>query len=501
MGRTLCTLVCALSLLAMLPAVPQSQEPAAREVTVSFAALSRGYARPLRKTAHRLAQVPGISEATAIGASADYTQFRVMTTLEPKGLANALGGVLLFSEEGRVVIAPVDDARAKRAEARHGIDRIMRAILTKPRPSWRGGTSPGLLADADEIDEKLKKLEVDYRLLNGGSYKHTDYHIEEMWGGSEATYRVWVGSPNWVGLSVETGYFYGWEEPSDENEEAEEIPATFAGGLLQRGYQGDNFFWADSEGALLSGALGERAKMVPKAEGGEMLMVQDGKIWLQSILGAVSAYRVRHPNETIKQMPRGRGWSALSKLDEYGNLHRWSDDGYNNQCLTLDWSTNDKKQFVARIRVFHEHHPLYLEANLNVDEVAQANKDIGGKDSLTTLDVKDKINWVVDAEDSLEVFEKRRANAVRRMDNLRELMVKAAETHPLDQLCGNLGDEALRERIGIKFDEGEDLAPGAYTIRRQIMGDVEITVGSPRTGGMRWMLFNVKSGDVIRRYQ
>jgi hypothetical protein len=136
-----------------------------------------------------------------------------------------------------------------------------------------------------------------------------------------------------------------------------------------------------------------------------------------------------------------------------------------------------------------------------VDEVAAANRDTAGKDTLTTLDVKDKIKWIVDAEDSIEVFENRRANAVRRMDEMRQLLAKAAETHPLDQLCGNLGDEALRARLGIKFDEGEDLGPGEYTVRQQLLGDVEITVGNPRTGGMRWMLFNVKSGDVIRRYQ
>jgi hypothetical protein len=399
------------------------------------------------------------------------------------------------------VIAPSDTARVKRAEARHAIDRIIRAISATPRPKWRGGMEPGLFAEQQELSAKLKKLKIEPASLDGTNYKHTDYHIEEMWGGSEATYRVWAGAPTWVGLSVETGHFYGWSESPEEPEEPEEVPATFAGALLQRGYQGDTFYWADSEGATLSGALGERAKTMPQADGGKMLVVQDGKAWLQSILGAVSAYRVRHPNESMEQMPRGRGWSALSKLDEYGNLHRWSEDGYNNQCLTLAWTANDKKQFVASIRVFHEHHPLYLEGELNVDEVAAANRDTAGKDTLTTLDVKDKIKWIVDAEDSIEVFENRRANAVRRMDEMRQLLAKAAETHPLDQLCGNLGDEALRARIGIKFVEGEDLGPGEYTVRQQLLGDVEITVGNPRTGGMRWMLFNVKSGDVIRRYQ
>ncbi len=464
--------------------VRHSQNVESRDITLVLCGVCRGYARPMSATALRLEAVEGITSARAAAAGGDCLRFEIRTTLDGLGLARALGGELLDDRHGIVRVAPVGSERGIRAEAREAIARIAHAICAHPRQDGPGnGTF--LFNEDDDIAAKLRKLGLEPHSFDGPAYNHAEYNISEIWGGSNTSYRIWAGVM-WQGLPVYGSYDWGWDGMQAPSENRA-VPADewFVGAQLVRAYNGDTLHWTDAEGARLSHGLGERAR----TDGKGKLAVHDGKEWMEKVLAALARYRANHPRAGIGQMPRGRGWSVLGQLGDAHDLHRWGDEYvYDMQCISLEWQ-EEAGQLVCQLRAFHAGHAMYLHASMNVDK-AVATPD----------DVSSHVQWVVDAEAGPEVFARRREEARLRLKELRGALVKAAARHAPAELCGRLDDAALRERIGLAWQDGEYTAADVG-IQRQLLGDGAVTIGAPVTGGERWVLFNLQSGQVIRSFQ
>lgn len=496
--RAVFSLLCAVSLLAAVQAPAGAQDAAAREVTVLLAGVSRGYVRPLWRTALRVQGLPGIEKATALGAQADVITLRVTTTLNNTELAGVLQGTLTGADGDRIAVATNLDQRSRRAEARWAITRIIERINAQPKPNWSGRDAEALFAKTETIEKKLAKLGLEPGLLEGMHYKAKDYHIDENWYGSGGSYRVWAGD-KWQGVPIfDENYWWGGFEEEEAGDTFEVDPESkFVGAQLMRNYWYSGTQWADYEGAVLSSHLGERAKTT--FDGG--LIVHIGRSWYHDIFGAMVALSVREPKRTRDEMPKGRGWNIMAGLEERG-FERWGEPGYNLQAFLLEWPENEDDHLVARLRAHHPGHALYLDAEIDVTEaVAAFKKEKGAEKDPQTVDVKDRIKWHHAAEDSTEVFSQRRQEAITRIAEIQAAITKLAATTPLNELCGVLSDEALAKRLAVTFSAQDLYAPGQFVIRQQLFGDVEIACGEPKNGGTRWLLFNPKSGEVIRSYQ
>lgn len=504
--RHAAALITAALMLAALPHLTtqsqqEAEQPALREVTLQLAGVSRGYARPLSRTAERVRQLPGIQGAEAVSAGGDCIVLRVSTSMDNEALAAALGGVLLGGSSTLAVIAPVDNMRSRRAVARYTIMKVAAAIMEQPKPHWRDNDSAVLFTSRDSLDAKLRKLGLTIDLTGLPNYSPTDFRIEESWQGSGGTYRVWAGD-KWGGLPV---FDQGrWWTDDDSNSPATLEPdpeSNFVGAEISRSSWSSGLFWADLEGAILESPLGARAETTWD----DSLVIHAGKKWMEDILSAVVALRVREPERQIDAMPKGRGWNILSNLvndDEDDDLQRWGTQGYNQQALQLDWSEDDERQLSLRFRAHHPGHALYLDAQLDVDAAVKRYKSRDdAQDSPRRVDVSGDIRWLVNAEESVEVFKQRRQAVLDSMARLQTAVTEAAREHSLDVLCGSLSDEQLRGRLGFAPSGEHDLEAGQYVIRRQLFGDVEITAGEPKNGGTRWILLNPESGTVFRRYQ
>ncbi|MCB9931944.1 MAG: hypothetical protein H6841_00820, partial [Planctomycetes bacterium] len=154
--------------------------------------------------------------------------------------------------------------------------------------------------------------------------------------------------------------------------------------------------------------------------------------------------------------------------------------------------------------VHHPAHPLYLEAEVDTQAVIDAcagNLTKEEQRKLTRADLADALKWIAGAEADAEVFKRRRSEAAANFARIREALKNASATHSLDELCGSLDNAELATRLGIKLSQDGAFQPGEYRIRRQMLGDVEVSVGTARTGGRYWVLANAASGEVIRSNQ
>jgi hypothetical protein len=478
---------------------PGAAQNETREVELRLMALSRGYMRPMGATTDRLARLPGIEAVEALGGGGDAMRFKLTTSLSDQALAEALQLKLQSAGAGVVTLAAVDDDRARRAEARGVLMQIALAVMAQPKPSWRRDSTP-LFEGALNLKQKLERLGLKPALLQGNFYKPDDYHVEESWQGSGGEYRIWAGD-EWQGLFVRSDDWYY----VDEGEAGQSKPAMqdprFVGIRVYRSPWNSSLSWVDLEGLQLTGFGVSRDETDAAGE----LYLKQGADWLHNILRGLCALRVREPDRKMDRLPQGRGWVIISELggedeeDEFA-LQRWDLSQFNIQDFQLAWRDEDGR-LIANLKVHHPAHPLYLEAEVDTNMVVDNCKKTMSKAEMKKakrVDPGDALTWIVAAEESVEVFKRRRADAEANFQRIREALKKAAAIHTLDELCGSLDDAELIGRLGIELPKDAAFAPSEYRIRRQMLGDVEISVGTARTGGRYWMLANAAGGEVIR---
>lgn len=483
----------------LLPAFTAAgQEPQARSVELRLLSLSRGYSRPLGATAARIKELKGIEGVEALGFHGDAASFRVLTRLDNQALADALQLKLIGASGDRLALASEDSPRARRSEARSAVMQIALKIMAEPKPNWRVESEP-VFKDADSTLEKLARLGLPTDLLDGITYKTRDYHIEEEWLGQEGNYKIWAGE-KWEGVYVPSDE---WRE-EEEGEETDSAPpdpnSRFVGIRVYRSSWSTSLSWADHEGLLLTGFPGQRSDTDSSGE----LCVKRGADWLTAVLSAAGAARVRAPATAIENLPSGRGWEAISNLrdneSEEGDkdISQWDIPNFELQCLRLDWR-DDNGRWIARATAHHSYHPFYLEAELDSQAVLEAYKSLPGdaRAKLRRVDTSAAIQWIVGAEKDAGVFHARRQEAAANAQLVCAALKDALREHPLDALCGRLDDAELCKRLGLKLVASAFKA-GDYTIRRQMLGDVEFSVGDVRTGGRCWTLLNAAEGKVIR---
>jgi hypothetical protein len=352
------------------------------------------------------------------------------------------------------------------------------------------------------LKEKMEVLGLSYAALEGGLYTQKDYHIDERWEGSGGEYRLWAGD-KWEGIYVPSDDWYYPDSEDGEKPAKPDPESRFVGLRIYRGSWQNSMTWVDQDGLLLTGFAGRRDETDASGE----LSVKRGAEWMTNILKAVAGYKVRNPKSKTSELPQGRGWSILSNLRDEDNennnqdIERWDIQNYEVQCINLEWREDDGRQ-IAILTAHHDFHPFYLAAELDLQPIVEAHAKLDAKarKAIRRPDIDSGLTWIAGAEDSLEVFERRRVEARTQCTALFEAIRKAAAAHSLDALTGRLDDPELIKRLGIEFKPVEFKA-GDYEIRRQMLGDVEICVGSPRTGGRMWLLANVAEGKIIRSSQ
>jgi len=485
----------ALLALPMLLAPAQAQDEAARVVELRIVALSRGYMRPMKNTADRIRQAEGIESCEALGYGGDAARYKVTTRLDDDGLARVLQLNILGRGKDFLTLSNSENQRARRAEARGVITQIALAITRQPKPSWDSDSEP-MFNSGDNVNERMRRLELDPELLKGTFYKPADYHIEEEWDGSGGTYKIWAGD-RWEGVYVPSDDW--WRE--GEMEEPDSQPqgdSRFVGIRIYRSPWSNSMSWVDTEGLLLDSTAGERSE----TDGDGVLLVQHGADWLRDIMCAAVAFLVRDPKLSIDRLPGGRGWNIFNLFDEENpKIDRWDLQHYDRNALTLKWREEEGRK-IANLRAHHPAHAFYLELEVDATAVLEDYKQRAQDENLdlktvTEVEPGDALTWICGAEESVEVFRARELEAEASFKLIRDALQTASKTHPLADLCGRLDDEDLRARLGIelKFDS---YASSDYEIAAQMLGDVEVTVGSVRTGGRSWMLLNASSGIVIR---
>ena len=473
----------------------QAQDTAPRVVELRIVAMSRAYMRPMKSTAERIAKVEGIESCEMLGFGGDTARFSVTTKLDDKALASALQLSILGRGEEFLTLSNADNNRAKRAEARGILTQIALAISNQPKPSW-DNTSEPLFQDSDTVKDRMRRLDLNPSLLGGTFYKPADYHIEEQWDGNSGTYKIWAGD-SWEGVYVPADDW--WYEGEEEDAGAQpDLDSRFVGIRVYRSPWSNSMTWVDSEGLSLDGYAGDRGE----TDSDGVLHVQHGATWLRDIMSAVVAILVREPKRSIDRMPSGRGWNIFGEFDgDNPKIDRWDLEHYDRDNLNLKWRQEDGRKY-ANLRAHHQAHPFYLELDVDATGVVEGYKKRAADEDLELKTVQEAdldghLNWICGAEESAQVFREREREAAENFDLIRKALTEAIKTHVLGELCGNLGDEELLTRLGIELS-GEHFAPGDYTLRAQMLGDVEISVGNVRTGGRNWTLVNAAGGNVIR---
>jgi hypothetical protein len=482
--------ICLLLLvLAAVTARAQDAAPPERTLEIHLHALSRGYMRPLVTTLERIAALPGISAVTTDGYAGDVLRLTVTTTLNDDGLAAAFQLRRVGGNARRVVLAPDDSERVMRAEARAVLLEIARAIAQHPKPEWGRPTEP-LFAQDSGLEAQLRVLGLNVAIARGVHYMPADYHLEEEHERFNVTYRLWAGSPNWSPEVLDDPWSYMGRRGSEPSP----YSPRFVGLQITRSSWQDETRWVDRDGARMNTYPVTRAETM---RGGK-LVVQDGAEWMTRILSRAVAVHVADPRRALEDMPRGRGWAIFNAI-EANELQRWNADvGFHNNCLEMSWQVRDSDDhWICKLTAFHDGHPFFLHAE--VDATAVASAYAGRKEATAELreaELGTALVWVVGAESGPEVFVRRRAEASAAMERLLKALKAKVGQGSVDAWLGALTPErAAGLDPGLKF---ELFAAGEYTITRQALGDVEIAVGSPKTGGRRWLLGNVATGKIIR---
>lgn len=474
----------------LLHAPSEAQQQTARVVELRVVALSRGYMRPLRTTAERIAKVEGIESCRMVGYAGDTARFSVSTRLENEKLAAALQLNILGSGTGFVTLGVGDDDRARRAEARGVLMQIALAISELPKPGAEGEDGP-LFATEDSLSEKMERLGLDPGLLNGTHYTPEDYHIEEMWDFDEGEYRIWAGDSFEIARDPDEGY---WDD-----EDTGRMPASdprFVGVRVYRSAWSNSMRWLDTEGLRLEGYAGSRSE----TDSNGKLYVQQGASWMRDVASAAVARYVNNPKQSIASLPQGGGWGILDSLEDR-ELERWDMNHYDVYTLRMNWRDEDDRRY-ATLTAHHDAHPFYLKLEVDASAVltdyqARAVEQGINLKELQRVELGDALTWIFGPESSVEVFREREREAADNFRLIREALKQAAGKHPLHELCGRLDDEGLRTRLGAELTF-ERFRAEDYRISPQMLGDVELTVGTDLTGGRHWALVNAAGGNVIR---
>lgn len=492
------SLVVAFTALLIAFVVIQAQDDT-RRLELRVVSASRGYMRPLRTTAERVKALPGLEETVAIGARAGMMRFALKTKLTDAQIAEAMGMEIVDAKKGQLLLAPPGDPQAFRAEARQAILAIADALHEK-RPGPEGnvaysGNDGGPVERTSltgSIEQRMKALGLDPKILDGKTYKAKDYHIE--WRGD--FYQIFAGT-KWEGLAVGRDNDYPDWSGGDESEALEPDPKSmFVGAKLQVSDWNAGFWWADLHGlALNESTVGRDA-----AYGGDRgkLLVQRGGERLVDFLQKAAKFRFEGENakKTVEQLPKGnigtnRKIAQAFRKEEDEDYYY--EQYYGNHTMTLTWFKDEAGHTRARIKAYHTRHTLHLDGDLDCDAAKDADFDFN----------KVEVHWVVAPETEAGVFERRRAEVVKGFDRIREALF-AMDALALAELRKSaVSGDAMLTALKLKAEDlkGEFFSAADYVVKPQMLGDFEIFAGSPLVGCESWTLLNLTDKTVIRSNQ
>ncbi|MCF6227535.1 MAG: hypothetical protein L3J82_02565 [Planctomycetes bacterium] len=505
-------LVAAFVVLAVTSAYSQDvpDAPATAVIEINIANLSRGYARPLRKTAQRMQALEGIEKVEMLGWVMGTASFKVTTSLDQEQLESALGLRFVCKTGTGMLFAPEVNASAKRAEARAVVSRISRAVLdlyenaeTKEDEDGNETYLP-VLQEYPRLKDKLKALNISIGGLDGKFYSIDDYHIEEESSSWELSCKIWAGD-NWYDFGGRRGYAAS-ETSTDERFVGMAISCTPYGGISKR--------WVDKDAAPRNEGIITRADKHTDPYGGrgfkdaedakEELVIKYAERVMKNYMAVAVSYWLHNPKKKIGELNSMDGWDLENWWDEKfegdSGLDNWRGwpRGLNRSNMNVNWLRKDGTlQLVGKIA--DESHPLFLHAVVDVSAVRDTYIIL---DELPEgkADIESEIEWVVGAEDE-SVFIERRANAKELHASIARLVFEYVNKPEAESLQGSLNNAALCQRIGYAHSADYSYKPEQLTLRVQLFGDIEISVGTPRTGGTFWALVNPKTGKIFRSHQ
>jgi hypothetical protein len=487
------SLVAAFSVALIFLAVMQAQD-ASRRVELRITDASRGYMRPLRTTTDRIAAIAGLESVTAIGARAGVMRFALKTTLSDEQIATALALEIVDAKDGKLLLAPPQSATASRAEARLAILAIADGLrkMGDAGPSERYGNGPG----GDErpgiggnMEQNLKALGLDSKLLEGKFYKTKDYHIDGNGGG----FLIYAGA-KWEGVAVGVNSEYGDYSGGDASETVEPDPkSNFVGARLSISSWNSGFWWADVQGLSLNESSITRDS--PSYRDKSKLEVQHGGERVVAVLQGAAKYRFEGDNakKAIESLLKGN----LGQNRKIQNALKLEEDNwepfYGQQTLTLSWFKDDAGHTRARVRAYHSRHPLHLDGDIDCDAANAAAFDFN----------KLEIHWNVGPEADAGVFERRRTEIAAGQTKIRDALFALDAAGLAEVRKAPLGGEALAAALKLKVEDlkGEFFSAADYNLRPQIFGDIEVAAGSPVVGCESWTLLNLAEKTTIRSYK
>ncbi|MDH5642156.1 MAG: hypothetical protein OEY28_12770, partial [Nitrospira sp.] len=496
----------------------ETESDATAAIELRLIGLSRGYVLPMAGSARRIAAIEGVDRAVPLGHKRFVSRYSVKTALPPAELAGALGLRLLHSTDKVALMGVAPDERIPDQEARTAILAIISRI-SELRPE-SGNDSPfgfpgfwgeeeevvqpkgPLFDDCENIADKMDVLGLPIGILQGRTFKPSDYHVEDDGG---ERFSVWVGSDQdrKQALSVESSG--GWYksirrgrglvviEGTDEDESAFKAPETpdpesrYVGAVYNAGWSDRVFYWDDIRGQKFNRFEYTRNASSYSEKYDRMVLLAESEVVKRLKLAV--AYRRRHPDMKVSRLPAGGGYGVISRLHEDKDWDRDWDAQIDLDNLYLSWRTDKETgNLIATSWAYHPGHPLYVSGLLDITEFG----DERGED-----EVKDSIDWIVRAEESTDVFEERRKFAEEVFTKAIEA-IKSMDDESRANMVGGLNDAALASKLGIDFGDAPVLDPGSFIIRTQAGGDLEISAGSHSTGGRYWCLFEAATGKVLR---
>lgn len=485
------------------PAEPE--KPATAVIEINIANLSRGYAQPLRKTAQRMQALEGIEKVEMLGWVMGTASFNVTTSLNQEQLESALGLRFVCTTGTGMLFAPEVNASAKRAEARAAVAQISRAIAELYENAETKEDEDGneiylpVLQKYPRLKDKLKVLNVSIDDLDGKFYAIDDYHIEESAGQWELGCRIWAGD-DWHDFSGRRNYTL------------DEMDERFVGMTVNcTPYSGISKLWVDKDAAPRNGGVITRADKYTDPYGGkefeggeEELVIKYAERMMNNYMAVAVSYWLHNPKQTIRELNGMSNWDYDNWWDENfeddSGINIWRDwpRGLDGSSIRVKWLGKDGAlQLTGKIA--DEDHPLFLHAVVDVSAVRDTYIIL---DELPEgkADIESETKWLVAAEDE-SVFIERRANAKELHASITKLVFEYMKKPEAEPFQGSLDDAALCQLIGYLHSAESSYEPEHIALRTQLFGDLEISIGTPRTGGRFWVLVNSKTGKIYRSHQ
>ncbi|MHC4841888.1 MAG: hypothetical protein ACYTDT_13200, partial [Planctomycetota bacterium] len=469
----------------------EAEESAADVVRVSIVGLNRRYAQPLRKTAQRIQQIEGIKKAEMLGWELSTASFALTTDLDQQQLASSVGMKFVCETTEGLLFAPEVNDAAKRAEARQVIKRIGLAVYdlyTKAKPEADEDNDEKflpLLEKLPRLKDKLSHLGIQIDDLEGKFYAADDYHIKEYPGWNDTTCRVWVGD-EWADFGSDQNGDWGYVEYNSGDENHPELDPRFVGMEVKNGpWSGTTKRWVDKEAAMAGGMVTRSDKE------DDELVIQTAAAKLVEYVGLAMSYQLHNPKKSVESLNNSNVWEMnqwfSSKFKkEAPDAWDWPAD-LDYESMQLSWERDDGK-LTLTAKVEYPGHPYHL--HLIVDATAVRDAYIV-KDEMPDgiADIDKQTEWIVDAEEE-SVFESRRAEASDIHERLIKLVGSYLKATDTEDVYGVLSDADLCKRLDYEHSAESRYLPGHISLRRQLFGDIEVTVGNSFTGGKYWVLFD-----------